>query len=217
MVALGQRVQKGDPLAAIESPDVGNAISDVHKAQADVIQAEHDLQRKRDLFYIDRAASAADVEASEDTERKARAELERARQKQFLLRVGNVDTVSSTYTMPSPIDGEVLLRNINPGVEVQGQYTGGAGNNCLPGLQTTTVCGELFTIGELDKVWVIGDIYEVDLARVHVGAQAIVTTVAYKDNRSSARSIGSAAASTRTRAPRRSAARSTTPRRSSGR
>jgi cobalt-zinc-cadmium efflux system membrane fusion protein len=181
MVALGQRVQKGDPLASIESPDVGNAISDVHKAQADLIQAEHDLKRKRDLFYIDRAASAADVEASEDTERKARAELERARQKQFLLRVGNVDTVTSTYTMPSPIDGEVLLRNINPGVEVQGQYTGGAGNNCLPGIQTTTVCGELFTIGELDKVWVIGDIYEVDLSRVHVGAQATVTTVAYKD------------------------------------
>ncbi len=36
-----------------------------------------------------------------------------------------------------------------------------------------------FTIGELDKVWVLGDVYEIDLGRVHVGAPANVTTVAY--------------------------------------
>jgi cobalt-zinc-cadmium efflux system membrane fusion protein len=76
--------------------------------------------------------------------------------------------VTQTYTLPSPIDGEVLTMNINPGTEVQGQYTGG----------TTQ---ELFTIGEIDKVWVLGEIYEMDLARVQVGAPAAVTVVAYKD------------------------------------
>ncbi|MGD0678376.1 MAG: efflux RND transporter periplasmic adaptor subunit [Polyangiaceae bacterium] len=175
---LGQRVKKGDPLATIESPDIGNAVSDVHKGEADLIAAEHDLRRKKAL-YAQKAASAADVEASEDADRNAKAEVERARQKEFLLRVGNVDTVTQTYTLPAPIDGEVLLRNINPGVEVQGQYSGGAGNNCLPGLTTNAVCGELFTIGELDKVWALGDVYEIDLGRVHVGAPAKVTTVAY--------------------------------------
>jgi membrane fusion protein, heavy metal efflux system len=175
---LGQHVKKGDPLATIESPDIGNAVSDVHKGEADLIAAEHDLARKKAL-YAQKAAAAADVEASEDAERNAKAELERARQKQFLLRVGNVDAVTQTYTLPSPIDGEVLLRNINPGVEVQGQYSGGAGNNCIPGLTTNAVCGELFTIGELDKVWMLGDIYEIDMGRVHVGAPAKVTTLAY--------------------------------------
>lgn len=175
---LGQRVKKGDPLAVIESPDIGNAVSDTHKAEADLIAADHDLRRKKDLF-AQKAASAADVETSEDAERNAKAELERARQKQFLLRVGNVDAVSQTYTLPSPIDGEVLLRNINPGVEVQGQYSGGAGNNCLPGLTTNAVCGELFTIGELDKVWMLGDVYEVDLPRVHLDATVQVTTISY--------------------------------------
>jgi cobalt-zinc-cadmium efflux system membrane fusion protein len=175
---LGQRVKKGDPLATIESPDIGNAVSDAHKAEADMIAAEHDLRRKKDL-YAHNAASQADVETSEDAERNAKAEVERARQKQFLLRVGNVDAVTQTFTLTSPIDGEVLLRNINPGVEVQGQYSGGAGNNCLPGLTTNAACGELFTIGELDRVWVLGDLYEVDLPRVRVGAPAKVTAVAY--------------------------------------
>lgn len=164
---LGDRVKKGDPLAVIESPDIGNAVSDVHKAEADLIAAEHDLRRKKILFE-QKAGSAADLEASEDGFRKSKAELERARQKQFLLRVGHVDAVTQTYTLPSPIDGEVLLRQINPGVEVQGQYSGGATQ-------------ELFTLGAVDKVWSIGDLYEMDMRRVHVGSPARVTVVAYPE------------------------------------
>jgi cobalt-zinc-cadmium efflux system membrane fusion protein len=164
---LGEHVRKGAPLAVIESPDIGNAVSDVHKAEADQIAAEHDYKRKKDLFE-QKAGSAADLETAEDGWRRAKAELERARQKAYLLRTGSVDSVTQTYTLSSPIDGEVLLRNITPGIEVQGQYSGG----------TTQ---ELFTIGEIDKVWVLGDLYEMDLARVHVGSPAEVTVVAYKD------------------------------------
>jgi membrane fusion protein, heavy metal efflux system len=164
---LGEHVKKGDALAVIESPDVGNAVSDVHKAEADLIAAEHDYKRKKDLFE-QKAGSAADLEIAEDSRRRARAEVERARQKAYLLRAGNVDSVTQTYTLTSPIDGEVLLRNITPGIEVQGQYSGG----------TTQ---ELFTIGELDQVWVLGDLYEMDLARVRVGSPAAVTVVAYKN------------------------------------
>ena len=163
---LGQHVKKGDSLAVIESPDIGNAVSDVHKAEADLIAAEHDYKRKKDLFE-QKAGSAADLESAEDNWRRAKAELERARQKAYLLRAGNVDSVTQSYTLSSPIDGEVLLRNISPGIEVQGQYSGGATQ-------------ELFTIGELDRVWVLADLYEMDLARVHVGSPAEVTVVAYK-------------------------------------
>jgi membrane fusion protein, heavy metal efflux system len=164
---LGQRVKRGDSLAVIESPDIGNAVSDVHKAEADMIAAEHDYKRRKDLFE-QKAGSAADLETAEDNWRKAKAEVERARQKAFLLRAGNVDAVTQTYTLASPIDGEVLMRNINPGIEVQGQYGGG----------TAT---ELFTVGEIDKVWVLADLYEMDIARVQVGAPAVVTVVSYKD------------------------------------
>jgi len=167
LAEYGQRVKKGQALAVIESPDIGSAVSDTHKAGADLIAAQHDLRRKKDLFD-QHAASQADVEASEDAYRSAKAELERARQKQMLLHVGNVDAVTQTYTLTSPVEGEVLLRNINPGIEVQGQYSGGATQ-------------ELFTIGELDKIWVFADIYEVDMARIHIGAPAAVTVLTYKD------------------------------------
>lgn len=162
---LGQRVAKGAPLAVIESPDIGSAVSDVHKAEADMIAAEHDVKRKKALYEA-KAGPLADLEAANDAYRRARAELERASEKEQLLRLGNADTVTQRYTLPSPVDGEILMRNISPGVEVQGQYSGGA-----------TV--ELFTVGELDRVWVLGDLYEMDLARVKVGAPASVTVVAY--------------------------------------
>jgi cobalt-zinc-cadmium efflux system membrane fusion protein len=164
---LGQHVKKGDALAVIESPDIGVVNADARRADADLIAAEHDYKRKKDLFE-QKAGSAADLELAEDNWRKAKAEAERARQKAFLLRSGGVDSVNQTYTLVSPIDGEVLMRNINPGIEVQGQYGGGSAN-------------ELFTVGEIDKVWVLADLYEMDLARVHVGSPAVVTVVSYKD------------------------------------
>jgi membrane fusion protein, heavy metal efflux system len=162
---LGEHVKKGQGLAVIESPDIGSAIADVHKAQADLIAADHDLRRKKDLFE-QKAGSASDLEAAQDTYRRAKAEVERADEKERLLRVGNADSVSQTFSLAAPVEGEVLLRNINPGIEVQGQYSGGATQ-------------ELFTIGELDHVWVIGDLYEMDFARVQKGAPAVVTVVAY--------------------------------------
>jgi len=164
---LGQRVRKGDALATIESPDMGSAISDLHKAEAVLVAAEHDLVRKKEL-YEKKAGAASDLETSEDAYRRGKAELERARQKVSLFHAGNGDAVTQRYTLRSPVDGEVLLRNISPGTEVQGQYSGGASV-------------ELFTIGEIDRVWVLGNIYEMDLAHVHVGLPATVTVVAYPD------------------------------------
>jgi len=162
---LGERLHKGQPLAVITSPDIGQASSDLGKADADLIAAEHDFKRKKDLFDS-HAASQADYETSEDNYRKAKAEKERAYQKAFLLRTGSVDSVSQGYTLTSPIDGELIARAVNPGIEVQGQYGGG-----------TAV--ELFTVGELDKVWVVADVYEMDIARVKIGAKANVNVVAY--------------------------------------
>jgi len=167
VAAMGQRVRAGDPLAIIESPDIGSAVSDVHKAEADVLTAAHDLRRKKDL-YSQKAGPQADVEAANDAYRKANAELERAKEKEKLLRLGNADVVTQRFTLTSPIDGEILYRNVNPGVEVTGMYSGGANV-------------ELFTIGELDGIWVMGDLYEMDFARVHKGAPATVTVVAYPD------------------------------------
>jgi membrane fusion protein, heavy metal efflux system len=164
---LGQRMKKGEPLAVIQSPDVGQFSSDLGKADADLIAAQRNYKREKELWEK-HSTSQKDFENAEDTYRKAKAEKDRSLQKASLLQSGNVNMVDQTYTIPSPIDGELLMRNLSIGVEVQGQYSGGATQ-------------ELFTVGQLDEVWVLGDVFELDMSRVSVGAPATVKVVAYPD------------------------------------
>jgi len=163
----GARLKKGAPLAIIESPDVGNAFADYGKAQADLVASEHDFRRQKELYEA-HAGSQRDYESAEDSYGKARAEMDRARQKARLFRSSSGEAVSQEFTLRAPIEGEVIARNVNAGAEVLGQYSGG-----------TAV--ELLTVGELDSVWVFADLFEMDLARVRKGAPVSVKVVAYPD------------------------------------
>ncbi|HEY8076768.1 MAG TPA: efflux RND transporter periplasmic adaptor subunit, partial [Labilithrix sp.] len=106
----GQRVKKGDVLALLESPDIGIASSDLHKANADLIAAEHDRDRQKEMLGKG-ATSQRDAEQAEDAYRKAKAEVERAQQKARLLRAGSADVVTQAYAIRSEIEGEVVARN----------------------------------------------------------------------------------------------------------
>jgi cobalt-zinc-cadmium efflux system membrane fusion protein len=161
----GERVKKEQPLCVIQSPDLGQAFSDLAKAQADASAAEKDFRRQKEL-YDAHAASQKDFEAAKANYDKARAELDRAQRKANLLSRGGGDRDTQEYSLKAPIEGEVVVRNVNPGTEVQGTYGGG-----------TAV--ELFTVGELDRVWVLADIFEMDLGRVKKGAHVSVKVVAY--------------------------------------
>lgn len=169
MAQPGQRVKKGQPLCVLQSPDLGSAFSDLAKAQAMLFQAEKDWKRQRELFEV-HAAAQRDYEAAESAFQSAKAEMERAQRKARLLRSAGVDTVSQEYLLPSPIDGDVISRGANPGLEVQGQYSGGASV-------------ELYTIGELDRVWVLADVFEMDLPKIKLGAPVAVRLLAYPDQR----------------------------------
>ena len=163
----GARVKKGASLCAIQSPDVGNAFADLGKAEAELTAAQHELQRHKELYEA-HASSQKEFEAAQDNFSKAKAESERARQKARLFRGGGADAVTQEFVLRAPIEGEVIARNVNPGAEVQGQYSGGT-------------AAELYTIGELDRVWVMADVFEMDLARLKKGASVSIRVVAYPD------------------------------------
>jgi cobalt-zinc-cadmium efflux system membrane fusion protein len=163
----GERVKKDQPLAIIQSPDLGQAFADLAKAQADLNAAEKDFKRTKEL-YDAHAASQKDFESSKAVFDKARAEMDRAQRKANLLSRGGGDRVTQEFSLKAPIDGEVVVRNVNPGTEVQGTYGGG-----------TAV--ELFTIGELDRVWIVADLFEMDLGKVKKAAHVSVKVVAYPE------------------------------------
>ena len=166
--ALGQRVKKGDSLAVIESPDLDLALANVQKADADMVAAKHNFDRQKELADA-HAVSQRDLESAEDDYNKATAELHRSQQMMKILHAEG--TSSGAFSLRTPVAGEVISRTVNPGMEVQGQYGGGGS------------AVELFTVGELDPLWAIADVYEMDLSRVKVGDSVDVTVVAYPDRK----------------------------------
>ncbi len=167
LAAPGERVKKGTPLAIIASPDAGSALADVAKARADLEAASRDLQRQKELYEA-HAGSQKDYETALDATQKARAEFDRARARARLFHAGDSDAVSQEFVLRSPIDGEVVARAANPGVDVQGQLAGGNS-------------AELFTIGELDRVYVLADVHELDLSAFRLGDEMHIRVVSYPD------------------------------------
>lgn len=164
LVNVGEHVSRGTPLAVIASADLGSAASELEKADADLAAARRDYERQKELYEA-HAAAQRDFEAAESNFRKARAERERAAQKASLL---SITGSGAGYVLRSPIAGDLFARTVSPGLDVQGQYSGGSAQ-------------ELFTIGNLDSLWIIADVFEVDIPRVHIGAPVTASVVSYPD------------------------------------
>jgi cobalt-zinc-cadmium efflux system membrane fusion protein len=159
----GDVVKKGAPLAALVSPDLQQALADLRKAEAAFVASEKERTRQKELYEA-HAGAQRDFESAESNFQQANAERERARARIGLLGADPNGSAAQGYVLPSPIEGEVIARNVNPGVEVV------AGSGV-----------ELFTIGRLDRVWLLADIYQVDLPRVHNGAPVTIKVVGYPD------------------------------------
>jgi cobalt-zinc-cadmium efflux system membrane fusion protein len=166
---LGDKVRAGQQLALIRSPDLGNALSDVEKAKPTVAQLEKNLRRQQELYAV-HAGAQRDLESIQAAYDQAVAELQRAEARAKLLTAsaGTIDSALQSFSLTSPIAGEIVARQINPGAEVQGQYNGGTG-------------GELFTVGSTDSVWAFAEIYEQDLGVVKLGAPVELRLVAFPE------------------------------------
>jgi cobalt-zinc-cadmium efflux system membrane fusion protein len=162
---LGSRVRAGESLAIIDSPDLGAAWSDMVKARADSVAADRELQRQRGLFEH-QAAAEREYEAAQDNAQKAKAEIERAVLRLKMLHSPESGPATQEFLLKSPISGEIVNRSATPGLEVQGM------------LSSANVVQELFTVGDIDRVWVWGDVYERDLGKVRRDLSVAITSVA---------------------------------------
>jgi cobalt-zinc-cadmium efflux system membrane fusion protein len=156
---LGDTVQKGQLLLSIRSDDVASGFSDYRKAVADQVLARTQLERASDL-YKHGAIAMNDLQVAQDTEDKAKVDLETTEEHLRLL--GND---------PHKPKGVVDVYAPVSGVITDQQVTNAAGVQALG--------SSPFTISDLSYVWVVCDVYENDLPNVHVGDAAEVTLNAY--------------------------------------
>jgi cobalt-zinc-cadmium efflux system membrane fusion protein len=160
---LGDVVKKGQTLLLINSPDLSQAFSDYQKFKADEQLAAKQLARAQ-LLYDKGAIAQQDLETAQDADAKAKVDVQTAAQHIKVLG-GNVNNPSPLLLVVAPISGTI----------VDQQITGGTGVKSLDNSPN------LFTIADLSTVWVLCEVYEDMLPRVHVGDTAEITVNGYPD------------------------------------
>jgi cobalt-zinc-cadmium efflux system membrane fusion protein len=158
---LGDSVKKGQLLLTVRSDDVSGAFSNYRKALADEVLARTQLERAKDL-YTEGAIALNDLQIAQDTEDKAKVDIETMSEHLRLL--GN---------NPDHPNGMVNIFAPTSGVITDQQVTNAAG---VQSLSTNP-----FTISDLSVVWIVCDVYENDLPNVRIGDTAEVRLNAYPD------------------------------------
>jgi len=159
---LDDNVKKGQLLLKVQSPDITNAFDTYLKAANDEQLANKAYVRAQNL-YAHGAIAQEGVEQAQDAEDDARADLEAAEQQLNTLGVQK-DHPSSVVSVYAPISGVIVAQNVTNAAAAGVTYSGSS---------------TAFTVADLSVVWVICDVYENDLPRVHIGQQAEIRLDAY--------------------------------------
>lgn len=157
---LGDTVKKGQLLMRVQSADMSTAFSDYRKAAADEQLARTQLERSK-LLYDKGAISLNELQVAEDTEDKAKVDVENTTERLRVLG-GNIDHPAAIVEVRAPVSGVITDQ----------QVTNAAG---VAGLGSPNP----FTISDLSYVWILCDVHENDLAKVHVGETTEIRLSAY--------------------------------------
>jgi cobalt-zinc-cadmium efflux system membrane fusion protein len=167
VVVPGQRVERGQPMLYVASPDYSQLRSNYLKAKDAYTLAQKSYARAKDL-YEHHAIAEQNLEQAESTEVQAQGDLTAA---EAALKVLGIADPNSLLTAPpsfeasvkAPITGQVVEQNVAVGQLLQ------------PG---ATQC---FMISDTSTVWVLVNVYQKDLPYVRVGDTVDIHTDAYPD------------------------------------
>lgn len=165
LVNVGSRVSRGEALAQVSSPDFAAAVSALRKAEASARNSRRIADLDAQLFKND-AIARRDYEQAETDAVNAEADRDAAIQQLRSLGVDEsaINEIRANHPVANlggviraPLAGTVVEKLISPGQL----------------LQSTTPC---FTVADLSDVWVYANVFEADLAAVHLGDSADIST-----------------------------------------
>lgn len=162
---MGDYVHKGQLLMEVQSTDVSSAFDNYLKAVNDEHLSKIALDRAT-LLYSKGAIPQSQLQTAENQEADNQADLTAAREQ---LRVLGVDPADPTAAVKvyAPASGYIIQQNVTNAAAAGVTYSGSS---------------TAFTIADLSHVWVICDVYENDLAQVHLGQKADIRLAAYPDH-----------------------------------
>src|SRR5271163_4186621 len=167
VVVPGQKVQKGEPMLYVASPDFSQLRTNYLKTKDAYALAQKAYARAKDL-YEHKAIAEQNLEQAESAEVQASGDLAAAQAALKVLGITDPDALvkappSFEVPVKAPIGGLVVEQDVAAGQLIQ------------PG---STQC---FVISDVSTVWVLVNIYQKDLSYVRVGDQVTIQTDAYAE------------------------------------
>ncbi|MGC1374371.1 MAG: efflux RND transporter periplasmic adaptor subunit [Candidatus Sulfotelmatobacter sp.] len=165
MVVQGEHVHAGQTLLYIASPDYSLLRASYLKARDAFQLADKFYVRAQDL-YAHHAIAEADLEQAQSTRTQARADFESSADAIRILGIADPETIVTKPPSPeiplySPVAGEVVDRQCSPG-----QLLAAGATQC-------------FTLSDMSSVWILVNIYQNDVAYVHVGDPVTIENESY--------------------------------------
>ena len=161
-VSLGDKVQKGQTLAVIKSADVAGNYADLSTANSDAAIAEKEYKNAEEL-YKNGISSEKEFNQAKIEYDKALNVVKKV-QMQIEINGGGKTKAGGSYIITAPHDGFIVEKNINAGSFIRNDNS-----------------QNLFTISDMQDVWVLANVFETDIQKIKAGQPAEVTTLAYPD------------------------------------
>jgi len=166
MASLGDSVAAGQALATLDSVELGEALNRYRLSKTKLALARSNMERVRNLVEK-KIAARKDVLQAETDFKIAQTELHTDQERLSLYGVSAAGLKGDSHKKPllpvrSPINGVITEKHAIVG-------------------ELSDPSKSLYTVADLSSVWVMVDINEKDLAKVHKGQEARVTVGAFPD------------------------------------
>ena len=158
-VMLGDYVHAGQVLGVIKSSEMAGISNDLVNAESNLRVSTKSLDATQDMFNSG-LASQKDLLSAQAAQAQAQSELNRVK-KVLHINGGNTD---GKYIVRSPINGFVVEKFATNDMSIRADNS----NN-------------LFTVSDLNNVWIIANVYESDISQIHLNDDVDVTTLSYPD------------------------------------
>jgi cobalt-zinc-cadmium efflux system membrane fusion protein len=167
MVVQGEHVRAGQALLYIASPDYSLLRASYLKARDAFQLADKFLHRAQDL-YDHHAIAQADLEQAQSNRTQAQADFESSADAIRILGIADPETIVTKPPSPevplfSPVAGEIVDRMCSAG-----QLLAAGATQC-------------FTLSDMSSVWILVNIYQNDVAYVHVGDPVTIDNESYPE------------------------------------
>lgn len=159
-VSLGDKVKKGETLAVIKSADVASDYADLTTANSDAQISEKEYENAEQLYKSGISSEKEYIQSKLEYE-KARNAVRKV-QMQISINGGGKTKAGGGYVITAPVDGFIVEKNINAGSFIRNDNS-----------------QNLFTISNMQDVWVLANVFETDIQKIKDGQPADVTTLAY--------------------------------------